>query len=138
MQPRGIPTQKLVGKRRFLRRSLWNAAWMYLALDFVTTFLVRVHFRSPTDSLAQLGFLRSCVIKIAILLQTYLSNTWQFYACCFGVVAAGWMDEKDCPPFYGPWSSITSLGTFWGRFWHQNLRLVRAHLFSAHTTVPRR
>jgi hypothetical protein len=124
VRARGVPAPAPVGRWRFVLRQLVRVVWMYAALDAVCAFPMRMHFRDLADSIAKLGLLRILGLECAAGLQSYLANNWLFNFWGAVFVGTGVMQEKDWPPFYGPFSSITNLRTFWGKFWHQNMQLM--------------
>ncbi|KAK8105170.1 aminotransferase GliI [Apiospora kogelbergensis] len=116
----------------FLALQAWNFAKCILISDLLFSLSRRLFYTTPDGLVGAVNshdltlrhpdwrwsFARALVFGAL----PYFMLTMQYSLLAFVGVVTGLTRPMDWPPIFGPISEVTTVRSFWGKYWHQQLR----------------
>ncbi|KAJ5329639.1 hypothetical protein N7452_010029 [Penicillium brevicompactum] len=125
---------KKISRARFLTREISIGLWQYLLLDVLTFMLMKdalerkesgknivfgTEWDFPAEQWVELVIMN--LVAWLVAARTSISSLYRLSAII--CVATGIWPVSDFPPLFNSMSDAYTLRNFWGKFWHQMLRL---------------
>ncbi|CBF82180.1 hypothetical protein AN5283.2 [Aspergillus nidulans FGSC A4] len=123
-----------IPRGRFLIRESAIAAWQYLALDVLALQAAKsalekkekatVHYSQPTDNLWVEVWIENVIAALVawfVLSRILISFYYRLLSTIS--VALGLSSPESFPPLFNKMTDAYTLRNFWGKFWHQILRV---------------
>ncbi|KAL4733019.1 membrane bound O-acyl transferase family-domain-containing protein [Aspergillus similis] len=123
-----------ITRGRFLIREIAIAAWQYLALDILTLQGAKsalekkekevLHFsETPENSWVELWIEQGITALVIWLVVSRILISFHYRSLSILCVALGLSSPESFPPLFNKMTDAYTLRNFWGKFWHQNLRV---------------
>ncbi|KAK8044777.1 hypothetical protein PG993_004801 [Apiospora rasikravindrae] len=131
-QVKNVHPVRVKARAGFLALQAWNFAKCVLISDLLFSLSRRLFFTAPDGLVGAVNsheltlkhpdwrwsFSRALVFGAL----PYFMLTMQYSVLAFTGVATGLTRPEDWPPIFGPISKVTTVRSFWGKYWHQQLR----------------
>ncbi|CAJ2504442.1 Uu.00g118360.m01.CDS01 [Anthostomella pinea] len=136
-QVKNVPAVETKTKHRFLALQLWNVVKCLLVSDILFNLCSRLFYTNVDNTVVgslvptlrhpdwRWSFAKAFVFGA----MPYFMLSMQYSVLAFVAVALGLSKPEDWPPPFGPLSDVTTIRSFWGKYWHQQLR----HMLTAYT-----
>jgi hypothetical protein len=123
-----------IPRGRFLIRETAIAAWQYLALDILTLQAAKsaldkkekemLHYSQPPESVCVEVWIEQVIAALVgwfVVSRILISFYYRSLSILF--VALGFSSPESFPPLFNKMTDAYTLRNFWGKFWHQILRV---------------
>ncbi|KAI2731882.1 hypothetical protein CBS147332_1021 [Penicillium roqueforti] len=121
---------KVIPRGRFLVRETAIAVWQFLVLDICTGLILKQAMndqdegKTSSSGILGLEWITKTLIQVAIAWLVVCRILISFYYRVASIIFVGLGDSPlNSPPIIGRTADVYTLRTFWGKFWHQMLRL---------------
>ncbi|KAL4896949.1 membrane bound O-acyl transferase family-domain-containing protein [Aspergillus ambiguus] len=127
---------KTITRGRFLIRETAIAVWQYLALDIFTLQAAKSALKkkeeeervlnfsgAPENSRVELWIEQVITALVAWFVVTRILISFYYRSLSILCVALGLESPEMFPPLFNKMADAYTLRNFWGKFWHQNLRV---------------
>jgi Membrane bound O-acyl transferase family len=111
--------------RDFVKTEVLKACAWYMLCDSCL-YAVRISpykSTSPPDIFSD-SLLSQAFFGLLVGIMSYTTLNMQYSLASALVVATGMYTPQDMPPLMGRLRDVSTVRSFWGKFWHQNLRRV--------------